>query len=157
MLHTGSDHTSKSKIQPYIHMPIYFQPANDRRQTTINLISTTINEQRRKTFLSISALALLHTVKLTDRYVGCAPTESPQAGVYLHFYPPHFHPSIGKEFNITGRAADICRTINKGRGSVHWPNCPCWKFIYSQYQAVVLHKYSNCAWLAMFSHCGVST
>lgn len=59
-------------------MPIYFQPVNDRRQTTINLISAAINEQGKKTFLSISTLTLLHAIKLTDRYVGCAPTESPQ-------------------------------------------------------------------------------
>ncbi|MEQ2175606.1 hypothetical protein GOODEAATRI_019608 [Goodea atripinnis] len=84
MILTDSDHTSGSNIQPSIHMPIYLQPVNDRHQTTINLISVAINEQKKKTFHSIYTLTLVHAIKLTDCYVGCVPTQSPQACVYLH-------------------------------------------------------------------------
>lgn len=98
----------------------FLQPlkfGHDRRRTSINPFLWRLMNRKGEHFSPSRTFTLPHAIKLTDRYVGCAPTDSLRHGSIYISYSPLFHPKSlislhGLLWCLCGQACCICSALS---------------------------------------------
>lgn len=90
---------------------------HDRRRTSINPFLWRLMNRKGEHFSPSHTFTLPHAIKLTDRYVGCAPTDSLRHGSIYISYSPLFHPKSlislhGLLWCLCGQACCICSALS---------------------------------------------